>query len=468
MTKAHLLFLVILIEGYVVLACELLAIRELIPFVGSGTDVISIIISAVLLPLAVGYHAGGHVRRGTRSIRHILLKNILWALAIFAIGLSYPLMEIFFTLLTQMHITHRLAQTAIYVSLFLVVPVFLLGQTVPLISNYFSRRRLSEITGKMLFFSTAGSFLGSVFSTLVLMTFFGVHITVILTLGLLTLLCFLLARKRKPREFAALIFVAVLVLNNGEAMRGIVSNNAYNTISVRLLPNDEGRILNINRSNSSKISEDLDKMFPYIAYIEQVFIAPLSASGTTHDILVIGAGGFTIGLNDTTNHYTYVDIDPDLKRVAEAHFLPKLLTPNKQFVAASARAFVHNDKQHYDFIVIDVFTNIFSIPMEATSREFLLDVKNLLKPDSILIANVIGTAAMRDKFSARYNNTFASVFPSYTRQIIGNFMPWPGFTSKINGGIDLNNLLYIYFNTAEANDRTVYTDDKNTYSLDRN
>jgi hypothetical protein len=38
MSKTRLFFLVILIEGYVVLACELLAIRQLIPFVGSGTE----------------------------------------------------------------------------------------------------------------------------------------------------------------------------------------------------------------------------------------------------------------------------------------------------------------------------------------------------------------------------------------------------------------------------------------------
>jgi len=59
MNKNQLLFLTILLEGYVVLASELIAIRTLVPFVGSGTEVIAIVISAVLLPLAVGYHIGG-------------------------------------------------------------------------------------------------------------------------------------------------------------------------------------------------------------------------------------------------------------------------------------------------------------------------------------------------------------------------------------------------------------------------
>jgi len=466
MNKTQLLFLIILVEGYVVLACELLAIRELIPFVGSGTDVVSITISAVLLPLAVGYHWGGHAyKKQALSIRKILLKNMLWALAILTLGLSYAFMELFFSLLIKAGISHRLWQTAMYVSLFLVVPVFLLGQTVPLISNYFSRRKLSEITGKMLFFSTTGSFLGSVFSTLVLMTYIGVHYTVIITLTLLAALVLLLSKRPMRKELlfcAASVFILFWLNSPGTMQRShIVSDNAYNTIRVFDRPQQEAKILDINRSNSSKISKDEKYMFPYWKYIENTFIAPISKPGNApRDMLIIGAGGFTIGVNDTVNRYIYVDIDPDLKRIAEIHFLPDPLTPNKQSVTASARAFVHSDTKQYDFILLDAFTNIYSIPMECTTREFLLDVKKLLKPDGIVVANVIMDPRFGDAFSVRYDNTFASVFPSYSRQIIGTYAAWPGKISS-------NNVLYIYFHHGLADDNTVYTDDKNTYSLDR-
>jgi hypothetical protein len=57
---------VILTEGYILLSSELLAIRLSIPFVGSGTDTISIIIAAVLLPLAFGYYQGGKSSRPPR------------------------------------------------------------------------------------------------------------------------------------------------------------------------------------------------------------------------------------------------------------------------------------------------------------------------------------------------------------------------------------------------------------------
>lgn len=478
MKKIQLLFLVILIEGYVVLACELLAIRQLIPFVGSGTEVVSIIISAVLLPLAIGYHVGGNSfkrhfigtqKSGKRhySVRRILLKNILSAMGILSLGLSYIFIELFFGVLDYAGIHQRLMQTALYSALFLVLPVFLLGQTVPLISNYFSRARLSEITGKMLFFSTTGSFLGSVFSTIVLMTTIGVHNTVIVTIGLLCALTLLLARKFLAYEsiFVLLLFAALFKLNSDETMASlhIVSDNAYNTVRIETDAHDGSKILKVNRSISSKLGKH-GETYSVMHYINSNFIDPIASptkNSAPRDILIIGAGGFTMGLNDAFNHYTYVDIDKALKQVAETHFLPAPLTPNKRFVANSARAFVHSTDERYDLIIVDTYTNIMSVPMETTSREFLLDVKKCLKSEGIVAVNMIADMTLRDRFALRYNNTFASVFPGYTRHLISTPEPWA--KQVING-----NVLYLYFNNAGSDDRTVYTDDKNTYSLDRN
>ena len=136
------LFAVIVLEGYVVLSSELLAIRQTIPFIGSGTDTVSIIIAAVLMPLAFGYHVGGKFKPGFRdgeyyTVRDKLIFNMNAAAAILLIGLSYPLMDIFFKGLSGLGLDHRLLMITIYASLFLVLPVFLLGQTIPLISNYF-------------------------------------------------------------------------------------------------------------------------------------------------------------------------------------------------------------------------------------------------------------------------------------------------------------------------------------------
>ena len=136
LNKTTLLFIVIVLEGYVVLSSEMLAIRQTIPFVGSGTDTVSIIIAAVLMPLAFGYYAGGRYKAGMKkngkvqTIREKLVFNIVVAQGIFMIGLSFHPMTMFFYSLMEMGLKHRLALTTLYSVLFLVTPVYLLGQTI--------------------------------------------------------------------------------------------------------------------------------------------------------------------------------------------------------------------------------------------------------------------------------------------------------------------------------------------------
>ena len=462
LSKPTLLFLIILIEGYVVLATELLAIRSLVPFVGSGTEVISIIISAVLLPLALGYHYGGRVKG---KVRARLLSNAMMALAILTYGLSYFFLEVFFNLLKYLHITHPVQQAFFYALLFLSWPVFLLGQTVPLVSNYFGRKRLSEITGRMLFFSTVGSFGGSVFSTLVLMNTIGVHWTVVVTLSMLGALILLLMRRRISLQGACVMVLLglVLLINSPMTMQAmhVVSDNSYNTVSVYDDAKDGGRMFNLNRSSSSLLGLHGERLFPYIKFIERNFIA--TSGDAPRDFLVIGAGGFTVGLDDTKNHYLFVDIDPKLKEIAEKEFLPKPLTPNKRFVASSARAFLRQKQQYYDMIFIDTYTHIYSVPMETTTVEFLRAAKHLLKPGGVLVVNQIATADFKDRFSKRYDRGFAEVFGTYTRQVIGDFNPWKAHDQTH----DLHNVMYIYYDRPLNGDTVLYTDDLNTYSLDR-
>jgi hypothetical protein len=240
-------------------------------------------------------------------------------------------------------------------------------------------------------------------------------------------------------------------------------------VQVLDVPKKDEKIFAINRSISSQIGKKPESRFPYIAYIDDNFIfSMLKVVHEPKDILIIGAGGFTIGLLDKYNNYTFIDIDKDLKNVAEKYFLPDKLSPNKKFIASSARAFVHSNDKKYDLIVIDTYTNMLSIPMETVTRGFLLDVKSRLKDDGIVVANVISSPTFSDKFSVRYHNTFASVFPVFSRQIVehsvtGNNGLWHDDT--VNEG--LANVLYIYFGNKLVNDDTIYTDDKNSYSIDR-
>jgi hypothetical protein len=496
MNKRSLLFLTILIEGYVVLAVELLAMRSLIPFVGSGTEVIALVISAVLLPLAIGYHRGGSCyerryqeykttggKKPLPSIRRILLQNLLTSLIILSAGLSYVIQEIFFGLQEMVGIQHHILQTSLFCLTFLVYPVYLLAQTIPLLSNFFSSEHLSHITGRMLFFSTVGSFGGSVLSTLVLMTTIGVHSTLLVTLFLLVAMIFLLTRKWYEADNAiAIIWFGLAVALNAEPVMQslfVVADTQYSLIKVHhgTVDMETGlknwKMISINRSTSSAYTQEGERP-PYIEYIEQnlLDLPPMDSvvgkelADIEHyttpplRVLVIGAGGFTLGMRDIQNHYTFVDIDPAVKTASEQYFLPKPLGKNKEFYALSARAFLRQNHEQYDVIVLDLYSNIMSIPQEAVTQDFFRAVKTHLKQGGVVAANAISSPDFRDKFSVRYYNSFASVFPHCSRQIIQKFHSWNNTRKRVNA-------LYLYFDRPDITDTTIYTDDLNPSSLDK-
>ncbi len=468
MNKIFLLFVVIVIEGYVVLATEILAIRQIIPYVGSGTDIVSIIIAAVLMPLAVGYYAGGLYKPGKRNgrlitVRRKLVANILIASTILLPGLSYFTMQVFFMTLIQEGFGNRLLMTALYALVFIVTPVFLLGQTVPLVSNFFSRQKLSQITGKMLFCSTIGSFLGAIVSSLVLMAWVGVNNTVVVVFILLLLLVLMLSKRRLCDQtiFMSGLVAVALFLNSAFVLRPlhIVENNAYNTTGI--MEDMKGRHMIQNNNDSSLIGPE-GESHPYVEYVEQHYIDPTLMDDTPpKSILVVGAAGFTFGLYDTKNNYVYVDIDKDIKETAENYFLKQKLSPNKKFAGEDIRSYLAREQKKYDLIFLDAFLGNLTLPEQLATREFFLQIRNSLKDDGIMIANFIASPNFAGPFSQNIDNTLHAVFPHLSRQIISrDFNGWD------RNDVAASNLIYFYRNDPKASN-TVYSDNKNRVSFDK-
>lgn len=423
------LLIVIALEGYIILSAELLAMRLAIPFVGTGTDIISIIIASVLMPLAAGYQAGGRFQRKNSdgrycSIRKKLMTNITIAAVILAPGLSYFIVQFFFFTLGQLGIENTIIQITIYCLVFLVYPVYLLGQTVPLVCHYFSEKTRAQITGRMLFFSTAGSFCGSIFTTLVLMDLIGMHHTVTVLFILLFVLTLILAHKRMQSHiitvFCVLCFSAYFNSDSIMASLNVVKNNKYSTIMVFNLnednvPDENGHPhLMINNNDSSMYGKDGQK-HPYVEFAEQITIEALPDNVAPKDVLIIGAGGFTFGHGDLKNNFVYLDIDKDLQPVSEKYLLGQPLEHNKIFHAVPARAYLAQTDKKFDVILLDAYLGGLSIPEHLVTKEFFTEVKEHLAEDGVLVANFIVSPNFGNIFSKNIDNTLRSVFPYISR-----------------------------------------------------
>lgn len=450
------LVFLIFINGYLSLSLELLVLRQLSFYVGSSAVITSIIMGTFLGFMSLGYFLGNSKKITSKNTRKILSFSFFLIGVLAFLSGTFALITDYFILMYQNGVYSSIVQTFIFSFVFLSWGPFLFGFNTTLLSRSLHKYN-TNYTGAIMAWDTIGSVLGSLLTTLLLMPFIGVNYTVVLVCGISFLVsCFI-----KPR-FVYIVLSVVLfgfcTVTNSSFYQykrfGILEHNANSTISIQEYP--EARILNMNGLPMSIYRED-DKTAFYMDYINDNFIYNMPRD-KKRDILVLGAGGFTAGLKDDFNNYTFVDIEPTLKEVSEKHFLKKNLQFNKKFVVQDASQFLKNTDKQYDLIILDVYSNSYQIPEGFITVEFMNRIKSRVAKDGIIIMNVIADPAYRNNYSKVFDNTFHKVFWHNTqKQVIDYMNPW---IEKQD-----TNILYIYYN--KDNDDRVYTINKTPVIYDR-
>jgi spermidine synthase len=446
---------IILIEGFVTISVEMLTIRQLIAVVGNSVIITSLIIGIFLLFLALGYLRGGLYRE---NYSPVLINNFTYSSLLLGVGLSYLFIQTFFLVFFQ-HISNNALVVLVIYLLVIVSPlVYILGQTVPITTNLFRfEHHVGAISGKVLFISTIGSFLGSVFTTLVLMNFLGVAWTIFINFLLLLALIVLLTQDYRA-EFSRLFFlmlasIIIFAVNVGVENKLFVKTNNYG--DYQITPDSyypslgSGKLLSINNSASSFLSKN-NKGFEYIELIKRILFHDLQLRNK--DVLVLGAGGFTLSAEGNYgNRFLYVDIDGDLPEIVKKGFIDKI---DGRFVADDARKFLMNTRQRFDVVVSDVYSNRHTIPFHLLTKEYFQSIKNVLQNSGIAIFNIIATPTLENAYSKRVDNTIRSVF--------SNCMIIP-----IEYIHSVTNIVYVCsIASPYSQDKTIYTDNLNSSMID--
>ena len=447
-------FLIILLEGFVTVSLEILVIRQLMAFVGNSVIVTSLIIGVFLLCLAYGYRAGG---RQKQPLLVYLRRNFFISAIGIGFGLSYFFIACFFSVGSGILHIPLIWTLLIYLCLIVAPIVYFLGQTVPISMHLLdAEQSAGKLGGKVLHLSTIGSFLGSVLTALVLMSFLGVAWTIIINVLLLAFLILMIS-ERCAYIMTGLLLLFLLslvyIVNRGVERTLFVETTAY--ANYRVLPDVHipdlgltGTVLSINNSYSSFVNSQ-KQAFPYIEYIKNILFNQLKLRDK--NILILGSGGFSLSAANTYgNHFTYVDIEPKIEAIVQAHFLREI---NGRFVAADARQYVAQHPDAYDVIVSDTYSNRQVIPAQLLTIEYFNHLKTALKPGGIAVFNVIGPGLLNNTFSQRVDNTIRHAFGHCT------------VTPLQYSETGLSNLIYVCQNDSE-NDQGIYTDDLNRASFD--
>jgi spermidine synthase len=152
--------------------------------------------------------------------------------------------------------------------------------------------------------------------------------------------------------------------------------------------------------------------YEYIQIYEEV-VRWQSEKRNPFKALFIGGGGYTfprfVEAKYPKAEIDVVEIDPEITKVVHQYLgIPKdsrIYSFNED-----GRWFVMNNKEKgkYDFIFGDAFNDL-SIPYHLTTKEFAMQLKALLKPDGLLLANVIDSFKV-GQFMPSYIRTLEEVF----------------------------------------------------------
>lgn len=377
-----LLYALVFVEGFASLGAEILALRRLVPHVGSAITVTAPTIGFFLLALAWGYQAGGRV--GQDYLRR-LGRNFFVAALLIGLGLSAWLVDQLFAAL-------RAAPLAwlVLVGGVLCPVAWLLGQTVPILTNLLRHERAGERSGAALYWSTLGSFLGAVSLSAGVMQWLGVSAAVLCCCGLLLLVLPWLGHAMGAVLPATLAAVGAAGLAWGVNLAGAkqleTAYATYRVESVELAGYSSPRVFWNNSSPASIIDDGEPPR--YARYVERIRKLLLEELGyRDRSILVLGAGGFTLSHRESANRYTYVDIDPQIKQLAEQAFLRE--PARGRFVVEDARAFVRHTSERFDAVVVDVYAAQTSIPAHLVTREFWRASRAVLAADGVMVANLL-------------------------------------------------------------------------------
>ncbi|MBP7991980.1 MAG: methyltransferase type 12, partial [Rhodocyclaceae bacterium] len=127
---------VVFIEGFCSLGAEIIALRRLVPHIGSSIVVTAPTIGFFLLALALGYAAGAKIN--DRYLQ-VVARNFLISALLLGIGFSTPFVNGLFAHIEPVWLAYTLLIGGILCPL-----AWLLGQTVPALTNLMQTRRTGE------------------------------------------------------------------------------------------------------------------------------------------------------------------------------------------------------------------------------------------------------------------------------------------------------------------------------------
>lgn len=189
------------------------------------------------------------------------------------------------------------------------------------------------------------------------------------------------------------------------------------------------RLKNKKNPYNSQSCMRLDSPNTMLFFYTQAMLATLATQEDGVRVLSVGLGGGTLP-NAIRSYFpsakvTTVELDPQMLQAAKDYMFFEE-SKNNEVVIQDARYFIRKQqKEKYDVVLLDAFDGEY-IPEHLTTQEFLQEVKSILKPGGMVLANTFSHKDFYDSESV----TYESVFPGFCSYRNGGARTLVGFKGK--------------------------------------
>jgi spermidine synthase len=403
-----LIYSLVFYAGFANLATEIIGPRLVASLFGSTTVIWAIIISVTLVGISVGYFLGGRVpkERVLRVLPGIYLLNAIWLVALSWFIWKIPA-EISSAGYFSIGVISMLAFFPLAVLFSMTSPL-----AISLVSMNYPSETITKEVGNIYAIGTLGSVAGALAAAFILIPWVGLSTSLKIFAVGSVLYAIVFMRPRLRLAGAALL--PVIIFFPQPVYHGIEDFSAV------LLAQREGyyQTIRVYTDNTSYIRMDLGPTFhakmrlsdkePVYGYAAEMVKLAGDVSGKK--ILIIGGAGHTQAraLERRGAEITEVEIDPFVIQMSDQYFGEI----HGEVIATDGRAYLEQLRdEQFDFIFVDAFDGLASIPTQLTTVEFFQAVNRALKPGGRLLYNFIGVpSGPRSNSFRAITTTMGTVF----------------------------------------------------------
>jgi spermidine synthase len=385
--------IVVFVAAAAVLILEILAARMMAPYVGVSLNTYTGIIGTVLAGIALGTWIGG--RAADRISPNRLLGPILIVGGLL-VTTSPPLVTVIGEHLHAASLEAIIALSATTVFL----PAFVLSGVTPIVAKMqlHDLNATGRVVGRVSASATAGALAGTFGTGFVLAAHFHTRV-ILVSVGVILVAtgAVLWWRLTRVRAAAGVLVVGATIAAaaTAAAVAGPCKvESGYFCIRVFSTPPDgQGRLLMLDdvRHSFVDLRDPRDLLFDYAKAVAAATQAVLPAPHPI-DVLHIGGGAFTLpryfAATRPRSPNTVMEIDPAVVDTARADF--GLRTgPRLRAEVGDARLLLNRERpRSYDFVIGDAFAGR-SPPWQLTTKQFLAQVRGVLRPRGEYLMNLI-------------------------------------------------------------------------------